>query len=88
HHGYDVRSEKKHHADGGFVHKLSAWLEMASKEKVFDRIALVASPHMLGELRAVTSKNIQGRIAAEVNKDLLKLPEKEIEDRLSEIVCP
>lgn len=85
HHGYDVRSEKRHHNDPGFIQKLTAWLDLASKEKVFDRLVLVASPHTLGDIRSSLSKDIQGRVAAEVSKDLMKLPEKEIEKHLSKI---
>ena len=86
HQGYDVRSEKKHHNDNGFIRKLSAWLDLAAKEKVFDRLVLVAAPHTLGELRVTLSKDIYGHIAAEVNKDLMGLPEKEIEEHLTEVV--
>lgn len=86
HHGYDVRSEKRHHNDSAFIQKLTAWLDMASKENVFDRLVLVASPHTLGDIRASLSKSIHDRIAAEVDKDLIKLPEKEIEDHLSKVV--
>lgn len=85
-HGYDVRSEKKHHNDSAFIQKLAAWLDLASKENVFDRLVLVASPHTLGDIRISLSKNIYGRIMAEVDKDLIKLPEKEIESLLSKIV--
>jgi protein required for attachment to host cells len=85
HHGYDVSSEKNHHNDGAFIQKLSAWLDLASKEKVFDRLVLVASPHTLGDIRTSLSKDIQGRIIGEMDKDLIKTPEKEIEDHLSKI---
>jgi len=86
HHGYDERSEKTHHSDGAFIQKLMAWLDLASKENVFDRLVLVASPHTLGDIRAALSKDVRCRIAAEVDKDLIKMPEKEIEEHLAKIV--
>jgi protein required for attachment to host cells len=86
HHGYDVRSEKTHHNDGAFIQKLMAWLDLASKEDVFDRLVLVASPRTLGDFRAAISKDVRCRIAAEVDKDLIKMPEKEIEEHLAKIV--
>ncbi len=84
-HGYDVRSEKRHHSDSAFIQKLTEWLDRASKEKVFDRLVLVASPHTLGDIRALLSKNVHDHIAVEVDKDLIKLSDKEIEDHLSKI---
>ena len=86
HHGYDVKSEKRHHKDSGFIQKLTEWLESASRENVFDRLILVASPHTLGDIRSSLGKNIQARITAEVDKDLIKLSEKEIEEHLSNVV--
>lgn len=86
HHGYDARSEKMHHSDGAFIKKLAAWLDLASKENVFDRLVLVASPHTLGDIRASLSKAMHACIAAEVDKDLIKMPEKEIEAHLAKIV--
>jgi protein required for attachment to host cells len=47
---------------------------------------LVASPHTLGDIRSSLSAGIQGLVTAEVNKDLIKMSEKEIEDHLAEIV--
>ena len=85
HQGYDVRSEKRHHNGGAFIQKLSAWLDLASKEKVFDRLVLAASPHTLGDIRTSLSKDIQNRIIGEMDKDLIETPEKEIENHLSKI---
>ena len=82
----DARREKRHHNDNAFIQKLTAWLDLASKENVFDQLILVASPHTLGELRASLSKRIRDRVTAEVDKDLVKLSEREIEYHLSKIV--
>lgn len=84
-HGYDPRSEKRHHADSAFIQKLAKWLDDAAREKVFDRIVLVASPHTLGDIRACLSKNVHDHVATEIDKDLIKLPDREIEERLSKI---
>jgi len=84
-HGYDVRSEKRHHADSAFIQRLAEWLDQATKENVFDRLVLVAAPHTLGDIRTALSKDVHARIATEVDKDFIKLPDKEIEDNLSKI---
>lgn len=88
HHGYDEKSEKRHHHDAAFTQKLAAWLDQAAKENVFDKIILAASPHALGDLRSSLSKNVHDRIMAEVDKDFIKLPEKELEERLAGIILP
>ena len=86
HRGYDSKSEKKHHGDGAFIQKLTAWLDLASREDVFDRLILVASSHTLGDIRPSLTKGMQARIAAEVDKDLTKVPDSEIEEHLTETV--
>lgn len=85
-HGYDVGSERRHHADGIFLHKLSEWLDVAEREKAYDRLVLVAAPRTLGDIRKVMSKNVHTRIAAEVDKELTEMPEVEIKKHLADIV--
>jgi len=84
-HGYDTHSEKKNHEDSAFIQKFAEWLDVATKEGVFDRLVLVAPPHTLGDIRACLSKPVQDRIVTEVNKDLVKLSDKEIEEHLEKI---
>ena len=85
-HGHDTRSEKRHHGDSAFIQRLASWLNEASNEDVFDRLVLVAPPHTLGDIRASLSKNVHARIATELDKDLIKLPDREIEENLSKIL--
>ncbi len=85
-HGQDPRQENKHHEDMAFIHTLTSWLEDAEREKAFDRLALVAAPHTLGEIRSVLSKSLQARVTTEINKDLTKLPENELRDHLKDVV--
>lgn len=85
-HGYDAKSAHHHHADVCFIQKLAAWLDTAEREQVFDRLVLVAAPRALGDLREALSKNVFSRVAAEVDKDLTKLPEAEIKEHLKDII--
>lgn len=84
-HGYDLRSEKRHHDDSAFLQKLAAWLDQAAAENVFDKLVLVAPPHTLGDLRALLGKKTQAHLLTEVDKDWIKLTEKEIETHLSKV---
>jgi protein required for attachment to host cells len=85
-HGYDVRSEKHHHDDSVFLPKLATWLDVAEREKAYDRLVLVAAPRTLGDLRKMMSKNVHARIAAEVDKELTEMSENELRKHLDDIV--
>jgi len=84
-HGHDPRSEKRHHADGAFLQKLTAWIDKAANENVFDRLIVAAPPHALGDMRHFFGPSTKSRLAAEVNKDWIKLPSKEIEKHLLDL---
>lgn len=82
-HGHDARSEKHHHADSAFLQKLAAWIDKAAGEEAFDRFVVAAPPHTLGDMRHFLGAASQARLAAEINKDWIKLSQKEIEEHLS-----
>ena len=85
-HGYDAKSQKTHHDDGGFVQKLAAWLDTAEREHIFDRLVIVAAPRTLGDIREALSKNVFSRVAAEVDKELTEMPEAKIKEHLDKII--
>lgn len=85
-HGYDPGSQKHGHTDGAFIGKLAAWLDTAEREKIFDRLVLVAAPRTLGDLREALSKNVFSRVTAEVDKELTEMPEAKIKQHLEKIV--
>ena len=53
----------------------------------FSRLIIVAPPVMLGDLRACRSKALGARVAAEVAKDLVKIPDGELRPHLRDIVA-
>jgi protein required for attachment to host cells len=69
-----------------FAFEIGLWLEEALKSNSYDRLVLVAAPRMLGDLRKTMSTNVHSHIVAEVNKDLTKMPERELQDELEKIV--
>ncbi len=72
--------------DNKFVQEIADWLENAVHANAFDRLIVAASPKMLGDLRKTLSDEVQARIVAEIDKDLTKMPEKELFKELKEIV--
>lgn len=85
-HGYDQKSGKNHHDDAGFIQKLAAWLDTAERERIFDRLVIVAAPRTLGDIRAALSKNVFTRVTAEVDKELTEMPEAKIKEHLNDII--
>ncbi len=77
---------KKFHGQMAFIHSLIEWLEMANNEYVFDQLVLVADPKTLGHIRTSLSKATQARVITELDKDLTKLPLKEIQEHLDRVM--
>jgi protein required for attachment to host cells len=69
-----------------FVHKLAELLDKAEKEKVFDRLIVIAPPAVLGQMRQHFSSDVQQCIIAELNKNLTHLSERELYDYLENIL--
>lgn len=80
---HDVHGEKIHHGDAAFIHTLADWLEVAERERVYDRLVLVAAPHTLGEIRAALPRAVHDRVTAELPKQLTGAPVKEVFDHLN-----
>ena len=84
-----IRAHLKHdeswYFDTAFIHRLVEWLEIAGKEKAFDQLVLVAAPDTLESIRSGLSDNLQGRICAEVDKELTGMSVLELQERLSDI---
>ncbi len=69
-----------------FIYKLSEILDKAEKEKIFDRLIIIAPSAVLGEMRSHFSASVQQRIMAELNKNLTRLSEKKLYDYLENIL--
>lgn len=85
-HKYEPHMTQSRQDEFLFAQDVANWLEKAEAADVFDRLVLTAAPRMLGDLRAVMSKTVQGRIAAEIDKDLTKLDEITLRKALDEIL--
>lgn len=69
-----------------FANEIGLWLGEALRSNSYDRLVLIAAPRMLGDLRKALSESVHSRVVAEVNKDLTKLPEAELQTELAKIV--
>lgn len=64
--------------EADFVAKLAEVLDKKLSEGAFDRLILTAAPHALGDLRKVLTPQLQAKVAAELAKDLTKIPNQDI----------
>ncbi len=69
-----------------FAQDLSSRLGEAVQRDSFDRLVLIATPRTLGDIRPQLHKSVQDRIIAEVNKDLTKMNERQLEEELKDII--
>ncbi len=69
-----------------FAHEIADWLDEPARSNDFDRLVLIAAPQTLGELRKILSKPVQMRIVTEVDKDLTKMSDKDLQVELEKIV--
>ena len=70
-----------------FAQETVARLEAGLVSKAFSRLVVVAPPVTLGDLRHAMSKALADHIAAEVDKDLVKVPNDEIRSHLRDVVA-
>ena len=66
-----------------FAAELAERLYKAAHRNEFDKLVVVAPPHILGELRKQFHKEVQDRIIAEIDKDLTNQPPYKIEQVLT-----
>ncbi len=86
HHRLEPRSAPGEKEALSFAHDIADWLDRAVAEDAFDRLVVIAAPHTLGDLRKVLTQKTQGRIIAEINKDLTKMNEKALWTELEKIL--
>jgi protein required for attachment to host cells len=72
--------------DALFLQDLAAWLDEATEEQAFDRLAIIAAPEALKTLHPLLDKKVRACICVALAKDVAKITEDEIEDHLADVV--
>ena len=88
HHAVEPRSDPHRRAKTEFARLLAAHLDRAAGADAFDRLVVVAPARMLGDLRAAFGEETRRRIVREVDKDLTRLPARELAEQLHAITAP
>ena len=71
-----------------FARRIAEYVEQGAVDKKFDRLVLVAPPHMLGDLRGALGRQAQARVSHEIAKDLTKLPVAKLQEQLRPLIRP
>jgi protein required for attachment to host cells len=86
-HAVGERTDPHRELKREFAQEIATRLETALNTHAFARLVIVAPPVTLGDLRHVMSKAVSDHVAAEVAKDLVKVPNGEIRSHLRDIVA-
>ncbi|MEH6833634.1 MULTISPECIES: host attachment protein [Falsihalocynthiibacter] len=74
-------------AQAKFATFIAAQLAHGYRDRSFDRLILVAAPHMLGLLRAALPDTIKETVMGAVDKDLTKVAPKDLSKHLENIIA-
>lgn len=85
-HAMKPRTEPQRHLEKEFAKTLARFLEKEALKKSYQRLVLVASPNMLGDLRSELSVHALAAVSDQVNKDLVHMDDAAVAKHLSEIV--
>lgn len=82
----DHRDAHARELDRRFAREVIAEVDRIAREQAHDRVVLVASPAMLGELRAVNAALLRPELVVDhVARDLAQLTSPQIHDHLAQL---
>ena len=85
-HGMEPTSDPKRLQESAFLNEVCGNLSQAEQAGRFDRLVLVAEPRALGMLRKQLGNGPKAKIYAELDKDLTRVPPRELPERLKDRV--
>ena len=85
-HPMESRTDPREQLKVRFAEDLVQALDAQHAAGAFDRLVMVAPPQFLGELRAALTPRLKAALHGDVDKDLTKVPDKEIRGHLGDIL--
>ncbi|MHA1559397.1 MAG: host attachment protein [Alphaproteobacteria bacterium] len=86
-HAMEPTSDPRRLEKNRFAAALADSLHKSLEQKAFERLVLVASPAMLGDLRAAISASVAGVVTGEIPKDLTQLPVRDLPKHLETVLA-
>lgn len=85
--GAVAEPDLKGQAEAVFAKQIVSALDVARRNDAFDRLVIVAAPHLLGVLRPHLGAELRASLLAEVDKDLTPMPIDALPPYLSDIMA-
>lgn len=86
-HAMEPATDPQRHEKQVFARAIADLLDDARKKNAFERLVIVAPPRALGDLRSEFGTELMGMVSAELNKDLTKLPTRDLPDHLGQVMA-
>lgn len=81
---YEPRSDPHEKAEHAFCQFIAEIVSRAALDRRFERLILVAPPHMLGDLRKCLSPHARNLVSGEFAKNWLRLTDGEVAEHLGD----
>jgi protein required for attachment to host cells len=82
-HAMEAPTDPQRHAKFVFARELATKLRTAFRKHRFNRLVLAAPPQTMGDLRASLARDVANSIEAEILKDLVHVPVKDLPSHLA-----
>jgi protein required for attachment to host cells len=79
-------TDPQRYAKYEFARELAERLEEAVHAHRFERLVLVAAPKTLGDLRELLPDPVKSRVVAEIDKDLTRVPLRDLPKHLGSVL--
>jgi protein required for attachment to host cells len=84
-HAVESRTDPHRELKRELARNVAGKLDLALRDQRFDRLVIVAPPVTLGDLRRALSDQLEGRVTAELAKDLVHVPHHDLPTHLAAI---
>ena len=85
-HAIEYASDPQRVAERRFLGDIIARLRELEHDSAFDRLVLVASPKVLGDMRRLLPRSLGAKIYVDVNKDLTHLSDHDLVQHLKDVI--
>ena len=85
-HAKEPPTDAHRHAKQMLAHDIAGFLDSAAGRGEYDRLVIAAAPKTLGDLRAGMSSRVKARLAGDLDKDLIKVPPRDLPPYFADIV--
>jgi protein required for attachment to host cells len=86
-HAMEPPTDPHRQATVNFIGSVATFLEKANNAGRFDRLVIAAPPRALGVLREKLAPAVKRKIGAELAKDLVKIPLRDLPEHIAKVLA-